>query len=90
MCAIVNLVESHGYIFRKDSVFYPVIHAVHTDSNIYPDADKFVPERFFGDERTMQASVNCKPGERDHFNFGFGRRICPGIHLVSKDIYIYI
>lgn len=32
----------------------------------------------------MAASANCKHGERDHFTFGFGRRVCPGIHLVSS------
>jgi cytochrome P450 len=32
----------------------------------------------------MGAAANTKIEERDHFGFGWGRRICPGIHLVSK------
>lgn len=31
----------------------------------------------------MAAAANAKPGERDHYTFGFGRRVCPGIHLAS-------
>jgi hypothetical protein len=28
--------------------------------------------------------------ERDHFNFGWGRRICPGIYLVNKWTHIFL
>ncbi|KAJ8655157.1 hypothetical protein O0I10_009192 [Lichtheimia ornata] len=80
-------IESHGYIFPKGSVVYPVIYAIHSDNEVYPDADKFIPERFFGDEKTMAASANCKHGERDHFTFGFGRRVCPGIHLSEVEMF---
>ena len=39
----------------------------------------------------MAAAANSKPGERDHYTFGFGRRVCPGIHLASIiQSFIYI
>jgi Cytochrome P450 len=28
------------------------------------------------------------PRERDHFSFGAGRRICPGIHLSENSLFI--
>lgn len=77
------IVQTHGYLFPKGSWIYPSTYTIHTNSDIYPDADKFVPERFLQDNKTMAAAANAKPGERDHYTFGFGRRVCPGIHLAS-------
>jgi cytochrome P450 len=34
----------------------------------------------------MARAAHCKVHERDHFGFGWGRRICPGIHLVSTGL----
>lgn len=56
---------------------------MHRDPNIYPEPEKFMPERFMHNKRTMAAAANGKLQERDHFVFGWGRRVCPGIHLVK-------
>jgi cytochrome P450 len=64
---------------------------MHTKSGFYKDGDTFDPERYFGDTRTMFAAANGKTDARDHFNFGWGRRICPGSYLVKFILkYIYI
>jgi cytochrome P450 len=57
--------------------------AIHCSSGYYADGKEFNPERFLNDSKTMTASSNGKFSERDHFNFGWGRRLCPGIYLVS-------
>ncbi|KAL0581039.1 hypothetical protein ABG067_008489, partial [Albugo candida] len=35
----------------------------------------------------MQSAANGKFEERDHFNFGFGRRVCPGIYLAETELF---
>jgi cytochrome P450 len=51
----------------------PNAWAVLRDESIFgPDTDKFVPERFMGDD-----SVNPDLSALD-MAFGFGRRACPG------------
>lgn len=38
------------------------------------------------DTRSMYASSNGNVQNRDHYVFGWGRRICPGIFLVSNNL----
>lgn len=77
------LVNFHGYLIRKGTCILPNTYAMHRDPNIYPEPEKFMPERFMHNKRTMAAAANGKLQERDHFVFGWGRRVCPGIHLVK-------
>lgn len=60
------------------------IHTLHTDAGSFPEPEKFIPERFLDDSRSMYASSNGGVQNRDQFVFGFGRRICPGIALVIR------
>ncbi len=50
------------------------------DSSIYPDPDKFDPERFY----------SRKEMDPREIVFGFGRRICPGSHLAMQGLFIAI
>lgn len=48
----------------------------------YDDAQAFRPERFLGDD--LEALVSARQRDywkRDHVNYGFGRRMCPGMSL---------
>jgi cytochrome P450 len=40
------------------------------DENVYPDPNKFDPERFMGENQQLDPMK---------FSFGFSRRICPGM-----------
>lgn len=72
-----------GYFIPKGSVLLSHMPTLHMSQNFYKDPQLFRPERFFKNTKKMRVAANAKIGERDHFNFGWGRRICPGIHLVS-------
>ena len=51
------------------------------DPKTYPDPHRFMPERWL------------TPEMKDTFPdmaFGFGRRLCPGIHLVQSSLFIMI
>lgn len=53
------------------------------DPSIFPEGDKFIPERFLetSDSRLLNYKFGC---------FGFGRRMCPGMHVALQSMYIVI
>lgn len=54
------------------------------DPDVYPDPMRFDPMRHIASEG--------KEAQRDprHACFGFGRRICPGLHLAEASVYLQI
>ncbi|KAF9470940.1 putative monooxygenase [Pholiota conissans] len=56
-------------------------HMLH-DPEVYPSPMEFIPERFNGDDTAMD---NAK-----ELVFGFGRRICPGIHFAEGTLFCII
>ncbi|OJJ05937.1 hypothetical protein ASPVEDRAFT_87260 [Aspergillus versicolor CBS 583.65] len=66
-------------------------YALHFDLNRYENPDDFVPDRYLN--HTLKAgvyAVHPDPYTRDHFDFGAGRRICPGMHLAENSLFITI
>lgn len=54
-------------------------YAIHLDTDRYGDVETFRPERFL------------QPGEENkqsHYSFGAGRRMCAGVHLANRELYI--
>nr|BAL05080.1 cytochrome P450 [Phanerodontia chrysosporium] len=71
-----------GYFIPKGSFVIPNIWHILHDPNHYPNPFEFDPTRFLSDEgRTPQ------PDPRDYC-FGFGRRICPGLHLADVSVFL--
>ncbi|KAI9319319.1 cytochrome P450 [Dichotomocladium elegans] len=86
MC-LSKTVQACGYVFDKGAWIFPIILPIHMNPDIYPEPEKFLPERFLDNQKTMMAAANGKLEERDHFLFGFGRRVCPGIHLAEVQMF---
>ena len=53
--------------------------AIHHDSERYGDIDEFRPERYL-----EPAEAN----KQAHYSFGAGRRMCAGVHLANRELYI--
>ncbi|KAF7313515.1 hypothetical protein HMN09_00507400 [Mycena chlorophos] len=60
------------------------IHRLTHDARTYQDPMTFNPERFIGTEKRA-----AEPDPRN-LCWGFGRRICPGMHLADASIFISI
>lgn len=73
----------NDYFIPKGAVLISSMAAMHENPDVYDDPEVFKPERFMMNTKRMGAAANAKIEDRDHFGFGWGRRICPGIHLVS-------
>jgi len=55
------------------------------DPKIWSDPDSFIPERFQAIDMDKEENALRDPWK---ISFGFGRRICPGRHLVSASTFI--
>ncbi|KAF7333382.1 putative cytochrome P450 [Mycena venus] len=83
--------EYQGYIIPKDSTIFVNVWGIFHDpgflSALFDDPEKFIPERY------ILTEDGTKPGMdgsdlKATFPFGFGRRICPGMHLAFNSINI--
>ncbi|KAL5527311.1 hypothetical protein ACEPAG_6102 [Sanghuangporus baumii] len=55
--------------------------ALGRDPEFYPEPEKFDPSRWITE--TGQINENIK-----FYNFGFGRRVCPGQHVANRSVFI--
>ena len=75
-------------LFPKDATVFIPTWALHHSDTIYPDADAFNPDRFLGHTRLANDYAGSPDyANRDHYNYGAGRRICPGIHLAERNMW---
>ncbi|KAI9009331.1 cytochrome P450 [Phycomyces nitens] len=79
-------VEFNGYHIPKGAMLIVSMKALHMDPNTYKDPEKFIPERFIK-YTTISSAANGPISNRDQYNFGWGRRICPGIHLAEMEMF---
>lgn len=77
------------------------IWAINTDPGRYGPGDPraFDPSRFEGDGRTSAEAAAAGaegggpggpggPGGRDQWTFGAGRRVCPGMHVADRSLFL--
>ena len=55
------------------------------DSSLYPEPNAFKPDRFLNLDPDTRAAMDPR-----NYVFGFGRRICPGMHLVEAAVWLLI
>lgn len=63
--------------------------ALHFDLAHYADPEAFSPERYLGHPHSSATyAAMADVGQRDHYNFGAGRRLCPGIYLAENSVAV--
>ncbi|KAI0312784.1 cytochrome P450 [Amylostereum chailletii] len=81
----------NGMFIPKDTLLMLNIYTLHHNEERYPNADTFNPDRYLGDDLSAAESANLPDAtQRDHFAFGAGRRICPGIHVAEREMWLSI
>jgi cytochrome P450 len=64
-------------------------NALHFDESYFPDPFTFNPEHFLKHSESAGYYANQADADlRDQYNFGAGRRICPGIHLAEASLQL--
>ncbi|KAG0700988.1 cytochrome P450 [Suillus ampliporus] len=67
--------------------FSPEVYNIHTagaiarDPEAYPDPYAFKPQRWIDDQGRLRDDLRGFP-------YGFGRRVCPGLHVADRSIFI--
>jgi cytochrome P450 len=80
-----------GFRLPKGAALLNNVYTIHSDPDRYPNPDVFNPDRFKDDlQNSYDAAVNPDVSKRDHFSFGTGRRICPGIHVADRNLFLGI
>ncbi|KAH9886458.1 O-methylsterigmatocystin oxidoreductase [Cubamyces lactineus] len=74
--------EWNGYRIPAGTIIVPNQWAMWGDPTVYPEPEKFIPERFL--------AIDAKVRSPDSYQFGFGRRICPGRHFANEALYITV
>ena len=64
-------------------VTHVVFRAILHDPNVYPEPEVFNPERFLNQDGTLREDPTLASV------FGFGKRVCPGKHLVDVTLFIF-
>ncbi|KAG2536957.1 geraniol 8-hydroxylase-like [Panicum virgatum] len=72
------------YTIPKGARLLINIWAMGRDANVWPEPDKFMPERF------LEKMVDLKGGDFNLIPFGAGRRICPGMPLAIRMVHLVL
>lgn len=55
------------------------------DKSLHADPTAFDPSRYLDKPLPAADYININdPYQRDHFTYGAGRRVCPGVHVAER------
>ncbi|PIL23591.1 cytochrome P450 [Ganoderma sinense ZZ0214-1] len=78
-----------GSFIPKDTVVIGNTWTMHRDPMRHPDPYTFNPDRYANDKTPSADSAHLPDVmERDHWSFGIGRRICPGVILAEREVFL--
>ncbi|KAF7166314.1 hypothetical protein CNMCM6106_002172 [Aspergillus hiratsukae] len=79
-----------GYTIPQGATVVNNVWAIHMDPDRSDEPRVFKPERFIGDNTTLYQSAVGDTKKRDNFVFGAGRRMCQGIHIAERSLFLGI
>ncbi len=81
-----------GYHIPANSMIVGNMWFMQHDSAHYTNPSEFSPERFEESKgkSAFESSIEADAMGRDHYVFGWGRRICPGMHLAEASMLLLV
>ncbi|KAB8253715.1 putative cytochrome P450 [Aspergillus pseudonomiae] len=80
-----------GYLIPKDATVIINSWGLHHDETRFSNPDVFDPDHYKGQTTLAPELAAAADYEsRDHYGYGSGRRICPGIHLAERNLFLAI
>lgn len=87
--AVIRDDEYMGYKIPKGAEVLWNVWTVHMDEKRHPDPRRFDPARYINDDQTsLECANNPDISMRDHFLFGAGRRLCQGMHIAERSLFL--
>ncbi|KAF2874787.1 cytochrome P450 [Massariosphaeria phaeospora] len=65
-------------------------YPIHHNAALFPNPSAFNPVRYLSHPKPAGFYAPGAAAERDHWNFGAGRRICSGLHLAENSMFIVL
>ncbi|RHZ50595.1 uncharacterized protein CDV56_103787 [Aspergillus thermomutatus] len=96
--ALLNLVLTgslddwiDGHLIPKGTTVIVNGWGLHHDKRRFPNSDVFDPDHYRG-QTALASDLAGAPdyNSRDHYGYGTGRRICPGIHVAERNLFLGI
>lgn len=75
-----------GCLIPRGSLVFANIWAMLRDPEVFPDPERFDPGRYL--EKVDEETARRRDPRM--FVFGFGRRRCPGAHLVESSVWLML
>lgn len=79
--------QYRGYLIPEGSTIFVNNWGMFHDPEIFEDPEIFNPDRYIGNEFGTKVGVDIS-SFRENIPFGYGRRICPGIHLANNSLIL--
>ncbi|KAL1625631.1 hypothetical protein SLS56_007215 [Neofusicoccum ribis] len=80
-----------GKLLPKGTTVITNAWGIHMDPNVWKDPEVFDPNRYSGHTKLAPEYVaRGDSKERDHYGYGVGRRICPGMYLAERNMLLSI
>lgn len=79
-----------GMYLPKGSDVFINTFGMHHDERRFPEPDVFDPSHFKGYTALASQLASGDYESRDHYGYGSGRRICPGMHLAERNLFLAI
>ncbi|KAI9180093.1 hypothetical protein LWI28_001094 [Acer negundo] len=77
-------VEICSYLVPKTAQILVNVWAMGRDSSVWQNPNSFMPERF------IESEIDVKGRDFELIPFGAGRRICPGLPLAQRMVYLML
>ncbi|KAG2121266.1 cytochrome P450 [Suillus clintonianus] len=72
-----------GYCIPEGATVYGCHWAISRDPVAFPDPETFNPQRWLDSEGRLKDNMQF-------IIYGFGRRVCPGLHLANQSLYMVL
>lgn len=81
-----------NWLIPKDTIVILNLYAVHNDVTRFPNPSLFDPERHrsYVEQSQNKKVFSQSVEDRPHLSFSTGRRVCVGIHLAERNLFMAI
>ncbi|KAF2114283.1 cytochrome P450 [Lophiotrema nucula] len=83
--------EYMGWRIPKGAGMMWNVWGIHYDEQKFSRPEIFDPLRYADDfQSAAEATLNSDSTKRDHFIFGAGRRVCQGMHIADRSLFLAV